>query len=622
MRDQPASNIFGEFMSDPSILKKNETYPEPVVFEDHYSIMLIAFQHGVNWGSLGHASRRADYARHLIDLGWRPHDYLFQDTKTDDVGPKREWVSRYQPERIMTPHAHEVLYGETLFSGDVNDASTISEFIANRLNPDIGSIGMSESLMFSLKPLRASERAECIEALKWLDTPLTAVDSSGRTPVTYEFNINWVDLILYNDGSGILAFKVNSSAGINDIHQISLLNRTLRDFKNTKLKVHKTDGADEALSFWNDLVFKSWLGLDKPIHETSFTRKLLGKSQDTNGLLLRAVKCPAETFDRFQRYCKTFTFAQMPNLSEGEKAMLWGRPLADPAIYYSDTQYHAMSNGEWDNTLNASQKAIHAGYATVRDMVVFELATVSDGQASLGWEQQDGTRSRGWQYCLEYIRKVVSNNFVEIWEYWAAIGLRDTFVFVSYDHSMPVSWQAESYYYPLYAMAYHSRYQLDTLSQGIIDYDMADAVQGRQMRDEFQRFRNQYWFQEVTVDFQGVEVFKQMKNGMGLNEQYETVSSEISDVSDHLQEKWDRGTRWFVAVLALLFAPIIDLWNTWLIPFVKHDPVVAIPQLLGGLIPLFLISAFVWFKFREPLMAFNRRATRKFHRIVGIVGNN
>jgi hypothetical protein len=306
----------------------------------------------------------------------------------------------------------------------------------------------------------------------------------------------------------------------------------------------------------------------------------------------------------------------MPDIQDNELGMRWGRPLSDPPVYYGDKHYQALNDGAWDATLAASQKAIGAGYATVRDMVVFELATVSSEQASLGWKG-----GRSWQYGLEYIRKVVDNNFIEIWEYWAGIALRDSCVFVSYDKSMPIIWQAESYYYPLYVLVYHNRFRLDSMSQSIIDYDMADALNGREVRDEFQRFRNQYWFQDVTVDFQGVEVYGQMQHGMGLNEQYESVSSEISDVSDHLQEKWERGTRVLFASLAVLLAPLMDFWNTWAIPKLKAMPMDVSLQYAGGAVLGLLLLSLTWLKFRKPIMAQVRKNLRRFHRFVGKMGN-
>jgi len=370
-------------------------------------------------------------------------------------------------------------------------------------------------------------------------------------------------------------------------------------------------------SFWDEFICHDCLALDKTTPDNSWLKLFSAEGDEKDkGLLLIGEDTPDQVFDHFQRNCKTLVMAQMPDIQDDEEGMYWGRPLCDPPVYYSKKHYHALKNGEWNTVMMASKSAIQAGYATVRDLVVFELATVSGGQVSTGWKG-----GRGWQYGLEYIRKVVDNNFIEIWEYWAGIALRDSCVFVSYDHKMPIHWQAESYYYPLYMLAYHNHFKLDCMSQGIIDYDMADALNGRMVRDEFQRFRNQYWFQDVTVDFQGVEVYEQIQHGMGLNEQYETVSSEISDVSDHLQDKWDRGSRTLLTVLAVLFAPLMEVWNTWVIPQVKEASMDVLLQVAGGILFALLLLILGWLRFRVSIVASTHRFLRKVRRMIGIMGN-
>jgi len=593
-----------ESVSSQTIAERNNMYPEPVVFDEHYTIMMIAFNHQVNWSGLSNEARRNTYTKTLIDHQWQIHDYF--TSEKDDLGVvQRKCLLRFQPENIMTPHAHEVLFGENLFKGEQGRESDISSFISDRLNPDIGTVGLSESLMFSLS------------TSSWLNKALIARDTSGKKPIEYTFQINWVDMFLYNDGTGILAIKVQSVANNNGIDELSLMNRTLRDFKNSNLTVQIKNSNDNAKSFWNEIVFKEWLAFDETIEDKSWFNKLSSdETTVSKGLLLIDAASPQSAFDHFQRYCKTMVVAKTPDISEGKTGLLWGRPLSDPPVYYSDQQHQALEEGQWNVTLAASQKAIGAGYATVRDLVLFELATVSSEQASTGWKG-----GRGWQYGLEYIRKVVDNNFIRIWEYWGGMALRDTCVFVSYDKSMPVMWQAESYYYPLYMLAYHNRFRLDGMSQGIIDYDMADVLHGRKMRDDFQRFRNHYWFQDVTTDFQGVEVYQQMQHGMGLHEQYDTVASEIADVSDHLQEKWDRGTRGLLTGLAILFAPLMEVWNTWVIPKVKEAPVEVLAQIAGGIVVILLLSLMGWLKFRMPIMAQVRKVSRKMRRMIGMMGD-
>ncbi len=267
--------------------------------------------------------------------------------------------------------------------------------------------------------------------------------------------------------------------------------------------------------------------------------------------------------DRYSRYCKVMIVAQAADLSANEESKLkWTEPLND-LPHNTDA---IMKGSPPDKIL--SQSAIIAGYATVKDMIPFELATVSNHGSSVGWKDDPE-----WEYNREYIRSLMENNLIEVWEYWSALALRDTIAFVSYSTKVPIMWQAESRYYPLYVFCYHLRYQLDKLSDEIVDYDMSNARRGRRIRDAFQRFRNHYWFQEATKDFVGIEVFERMKKGMRINEVYDAVSNEISEVTRHLQEKWEGSIKRWSAGLAIFIWPSKTLWEQIIYPRIHWDQI-------------------------------------------------
>ncbi|MFH0999155.1 MAG: hypothetical protein V1844_27235 [Pseudomonadota bacterium] len=48
---------------------------------------------------------------------------------------------------------------------------------------------------------------------------------------------------------------------------------------------------------------------------------------------------------------------------------------------------------------------------------------------------------------------------------------------------------------------------------------------------------------------------------MHIDELYDQANAEVADVSNHLQQKWERGSRIVLAVLVFLFAPIGKLWE-------------------------------------------------------------
>jgi len=485
-------------------------YPQQVRFTKHYSIFLLAFEHGVTYQKLCSEKKCHDYAQTLFDIGWRPHVAV--------THPNQRMDRPFSPDVIFSPQSFESAFGTTTYHADQITASSMGEHIWQRFNPNGGDANFSEPIILTM------------ESLPWLDTPLRCRKevqgiNGELLSQEFEFEIDWVDLWLLSDSTGFIAFKAKQ-LGECSISSLSTMNLTLRDRSSDNIFISPVPNPEDQRLFWNDLILTQWLGFSSM--PSPYSSVLLNQDICDE----QATKA-YDVFDPYQRYCKILIFAQTPDIRT-EDLLAWGRPLSDPIINYNKEHVQSLAGGKWDLTLTASQNAIIAGYATVRDMVCFELATFSAEGGSLGLNG-----GRGWQYNLEYIRKVVDEQFIEVWEYWAGLVLRDTCVFVSHDKSMPIQWQAEARYYPLYLYTYHSRYRLDQLSQQIIDHDMADATRGYKLRDQYQRFRNHYCFHEVTTDFMGKEIFDKMQLGLEVGKAHESVKMEIEEVSQHLREKWE-----------------------------------------------------------------------------------
>jgi len=351
---------------------------------------------------------------------------------------------------------------------------------------------------------------------------------------------------------------------VHHIDRITTLVRLLRDYKAQTWVANEGDDSDKPVSqkvFWPSL-FEELLGFErnnKKGHSNLLMTHLLFNHPFYSDGKEKAE--PFDYMDKYSRYCKVLIAAQTPDSGGDEETRLkWAEPLNDLPHNIDEINKGSLP----DKIL--SQSAIIAGYATKKDMIPFELATVSNHASSAGWKKDPG-----WEYNREYIRSLMENNLVEVWENWSALALRDTLAFVSYSTKAPIMYQAESRYYSLYVFSYHLRYQLEKLSDEIVDYEMSNARRGRRIRDAFQRFRNHYWFQEVTRDFVGVEVFDRMKTGMKINELYTSVSNEVSEVTQHLQQKWEGSIKRWGTFLAILIWPSKTLWEKIIYPNIDWD---------------------------------------------------
>ncbi|WP_432464452.1 MULTISPECIES: hypothetical protein [unclassified Agarivorans] len=549
----------------------NGHYPEPVNFTEQSTVMIVAFEHQLNAKGLRYGKHLQAYVAELFSRHWRVHPYMamLSDEHSDpkELSDFNGKPRCFFPKAIMTPQSHQIMFGETPFEGDFYSEADTAKFISERVATDVGSAQMAESLLFSL------------DSSQWIQQTLTLkVKQHNKAPLLLPFKIDWIDILLFGDGVGQLVFKVSSLVKPASISSVSLLNRTLRDFNDGDIQV-EAEGA-KAISFWDTFILEQCLGFVKaPKAKLGYYSPLL------------AVVTPSldaeKVFDCFQRYCKLFVVAYTQHLDKNHE-LAWSAPISDPKVNYHENSQVLLNTGQWDQGLAASQRAIIAGYATWRDLIPFELACVSNEAASVGG---DGP---GWQYSAEYIRAQVEDNFIEVWEHWAGLVLRDSAVFVAYHDSMPIRYSAEQLYLPLYLLSYRNRFRLDCLSRTIIDHDMANVFYSKQNMEQFQRFRNHYWFREVTTDFLGAEVFNKFNQAFKLQQQYEVVSSEVAELGDYLEAKWQRRTKFMFAAILFFFSPIMSLNEKWLMPPEEGIDLPWVAMVLTILLLLYVVSRYFY----------------------------
>ncbi len=500
----------------------NRIYPVSTELERHYSIFSIALKHEIGYRN------RAVLLQAMKRTGWKPHDYI---VSSDSRSSSER--SLFRPRDIFTPAAHQAMFGS---QHNQDQSRDVDMLVACRLNPKDEQFPGVQSLLLSLDFAHVHE----------LENRFLATIDDDRC--TYVLRIDWADLWLFNDQTGILSFKVTIQSmrenalerkpGINDLNR---LNRRLRWFETPIFEISYESGSD-LLPFWQSVVFQQWLGV------TSGETNLLGSS------------CTPESFrdshiDRYTRYAKLVTMAQVPDLASETDDFLINAPVTDPPIEFQ-SHTHLLEARKWSPVFSAYQLATVQGYPTKGDYLLYDLASTGDEGNAAGLSSR-----KDWQVSPEYLRSLFATQGIEIWEYWRGMALHDALAFLSYDRSMPIGWQAEAYYYPLYVYHYHVQHRLNCFSEEIIDQELSDVLQARGIKNDFNKFRNQYWFRDLTKDFQGLEVAKKLKAGMGIEEIYNTVEAEIAEISDFINDKIDRGKQSLIAFLVLALYPIIYLFD-------------------------------------------------------------
>ena len=534
--------------------------------ENHYSIFSIAFRHSVSYKTL------VPWKKKIDDLGWRPHDFLRGSGPRSGIEEESEkGVTPFLPQIIFTPNAQEMTFG---FSG-TQPNKLDDEVFKNRLNPNKGIINKTnkhhiDNIILSLDPSPANYLKKYISIKTSKDSFIT-------------FTIEWADTWFFNDETGILSFKAKISSVTDSgtsrsplLGDINTLNRLLRDTSNSGPNIYCNDEQTSEISFWDNLVFQLWLGSNKTYKGNLFSPDK--KSDDFR----------REHIDANTRYAKLLTMSRLPNLAAGEAEFLWNAPVTDPAVDFQPYYQHAEKK-QWHETFSAYHFATMENYPTRGDYLLYDLATCGDTGDAGGF-----TGKRGWQVSPEYLRSLLQDNSIEIWEYWRGIALHDTLAFLAYDESMPIDWQAEAYYYPLHTYLYHIQFRLNCFSEEIIDEELSDVLQAREIKNRFYIFRNQYWFRDITVDFQGVEITDKLKTGLEIDTLYEMVESEIADVSEFIDEKINKGKQSLLAFLLLAFYPITYIFEMsgigeTLTDLGSFDPILSISVMLVVILLLGLL---------------------------------
>ena len=524
-----------------------QAYPVSVDLRSHLSIFSMAYRHTLSQGDAKH------FAAWLDGCGWGPHHVH----SNADVSER----PRLQTERILTKSTRQICFPD-LHLSDASPPLTNQALLASALGAEAGkvsaSIGPLVKHNFALSLQNDREQ-------RLIGVPLKLALPHGES---IGFRVEWVDLWFFSDQTAILSFKVaatNSSDSSLDLDVLTQLNQHLRaSAKHMHVKVTEDDGDEH--NWWRDVVEGKWLGGDQPF-ESGARYTALGIMQD-------GTEQPADRIDEFSRYAKTLTMAEIPTLgsvlpdhmksddkevSREEVECLWNAPVTDPPFDFAP-HVKEMANAERMDIFATYHFATMEGYPTAGDYLLYDLASCGRVGAAAGF-----TGDGSWQVSPEYLRELLSSGGIEIWEYWRGLAMRDTLSFLVADEHMPMSGddirgsQAETLYYFIYVYLYHIQFKLNSLSDEIIDADLINLYHSRLIQNRFHQFRNQYWFRDITSDFQGSHIVDKVKEALRLDDSFGVVQSEITEVSEFISDKIDKGKQALIGTLFALAYPVVYL---------------------------------------------------------------
>lgn len=552
-----------------------------------YSIFLLGLRHRVylqdsNIFGFGYQKRLIEreraWSRVATDLNWALHPHLLRSSEM------QYGARTFEPARVLCKSAQESLLGCSF--PNVKSKISGNPLIRARLDAKDPACPREEPLLLTL----ANEDAPLFRR------PLQVCTGRGEQREFYGFSVEWVDLWLFPDGhvfkplcNAVLACKVTPSEVEDEkgnvrayrVGDLAVLNRLLRDLDlggNGGAWLAKTDETGVGEHFWEG-VLRHWLGIQ--IKRDGDNILVCDRGEQTDSMnLLRLLPQDSIWSDRHSDYVKVLTVAR---ISEPSPDSGWDCPQVD--LGFDPTRVFAeKSHRSWSPEQASWLQSKAFGYPSLGDALLYELASTANEGSSLG---MNGTV--GFQVSKDYLREVFAQSGIEIWERWKGLALRDTCAFLASHPAMPIMQQAEERYYALYLHFYYCQLRLHNLSEDIIEYELLDVKRAREVQRAFIQFRNQFWFQETAVGFQGLAIANAVRVGMRLDALYNSVATEIRDVSQYIDDQASAGRQRLIAILLVMIYPVAFFWDVYKEPILRFARDVDPVWLLGLAAALFFM---------------------------------
>ena len=315
----------------------------------------------------------------------------------------------------------------------------------------------------------------------------------------FKARIEWVDVYLFNLQAGFLCVKFtllkkDASGPESDLGRLMTFNQAFRDISASEQIKHKDRNQDEKLGN-KDAFRRYWTFVFNKHPDQS------EKEDDDSGFKL------GEYIFRYKIFTTVFLENDVSHHNANNRQIDLDNPMLAPSKYYDGI-------GAFDGLL-------------------YEIGTTSDLFTLRG---NDTT----WQPSLEYFKNcLMVDNLINVWREWRGLALKDTATFLCIDKpGQPRIERYEMHFLPLYIYALNLKMQLFQISNQLNLRDVKDEDETYIMYrvvDDFLMFQKEYWFAEVSPNFQMEIIFKKYKKGLEVDEDYEGVHQEVNDVFKKLE---------------------------------------------------------------------------------------
>ncbi len=160
------------------------------------------------------------------------------------------------------------------------------------------------------------------------------------------------------------------------------------------------------------------------------------------------------------------------------------------------------------------------------------------------------------------LKQLMERGRIALWTNWEGIALHDNVVFLG---TVATSFtrgglaeNVENDYFYLYLLALYQKMRLSIFSGELMRHSddlYRNLKEARCMVDSFVKFRNHYWFANVTFKPQGTTIYQQFQRGLDVKSLYESVSKEVSELQEYYERRAERRRETLLFFLTFVGLP-------------------------------------------------------------------
>ncbi|HZS93898.1 MAG TPA: hypothetical protein VFA78_03810 [Chloroflexota bacterium] len=477
--------------------------------EEHFTMLIYPFRHAVS------GSRREQLLRSL-DGGWTPWWNRFERSQLERAVDSTYFFLPFVREKLFPEINTFSLLGSSGWNDDVQRllAQKRPAAIGRTVSPDA--------------TLRLTCTRDRLEQLRPLRLEFRDADK-GEARFSTEFELCWVDAILFPHRIGFLVFKVKLPAADLTVRKVADFLYYIRLVHPPRLGWMMADwvsgiGGSEKRRKTRQIVefFLQDLAVSVP-----YRRPAVMGSSSVPRQLSYSLTDEGQSYGQNLRLYTYVRFPEQPSTLQ---------PSASGATTLAEDSLGVPLASDPDPALI--------------DRVLYELATCADLNAP---DQAPHPA---------YVEHIMKENSIAIWKNWQALTLQDNVVFLGIISTrftkdyLPENIEMD--YLPLYLLAFYQRQRLIVLSG---ELQRSTSKLYRNLRDarslwrEFIAFRNHYWFSEVTGGVQGTRLYKNFQSSLNIPCLYEEVSEEIAEIQDYYEQQAQRKSDVLLNVITVVMLP-------------------------------------------------------------------